>query len=102
MSTFTCVYPQCTLPARTENPKPRRDFCAEHANTMCFFANTKPQMCFALSIPHSTFCREHDAEMVRFDFMHNLFHQKMAANAIAQQEAKPFMGNIKHNGLYLR
>ena len=99
---MNCAYPGCTTPASLYNIKARRDFCAGHESTLCFFSQTQPSMCSALVIPRSSFCKLHDVEVVRFEFLHSMMHQRMAESRQAQREANQVMGDLKHNGLFLR
>ena len=98
-----CAFPQCPSLASSENPKSRREFCAAHAQTLCFLANTQPiKLCRNLVIPHSTFCLEHDHAVMLFNVIHSMEHQQMDAQRLANREARSIMGNLKHNGLSLR
>lgn len=99
----TCAFPQCGSLASSENPKSRRAFCAAHAQTLCFLANTQPiKLCQKLVIPHSTFCGEHDHAVMLFNVIHSMMHQQEAEQAKAQYETGMLLEKLRHNGLYLR
>ena len=95
---INCAYPQCVRPAAMASPKGRKQFCTDHADTLCLFANTQPvTFCSKLVIPHSAFCLDHDREMMKLELIHKLLHEKMA---LAAPRVHP-TGLTLHNSLII-
>ena len=94
--TESCPYPGCTSAPSPDNPKARQAFCVDHAKAKCRFAemgiDNVPQ-CASLVTPHSGWCKRHNDEKVRFDFLHAIHHQQ----ALAQQ-TQAILNKIGGNG----
>lgn len=96
MNENTCAYPLCKDPIGLGLPKARQAFCEPHAHTLCDFA--KVNLCKIFTTPNSSFCKFHDTEVQRFDYMHAIFHKIWAATEKSKQQALSVPLNLSHNG----
>jgi len=78
----TCCFPQCKNEANGKGA--RAAFCEEHVKAKCKFSEVG--RCTFLTMPNSGFCKKHNDEVVRFDFIHAIRHNQANQQMIAQQQ----------------
>ena len=90
-----CAYPPCPVMIESGGDNPPR-FCEKHASIKCLFAQIG--QCDDVVIPDSGWCKIHNAEVRRFDFLHKIRHQEAVQEtqrnaAIMQQVTSRGDGN---------
>lgn len=90
-----CPYPQCKAVAWVKAPKARAEFCEIHATQLCKMAEIG--LCASYVMPRSGWCKRHNAEVLRFDFIHGIRHTQAMQQAQAQAQLQAVSNKLSRD-----
>lgn len=84
MADSPCLYPGCPETPTEDAPKARAGFCFAHMSQKCLYAQIG--QCDSLVVAGSGWCKQHNDEVVRFDYIHAIRHNQKLQQQMAQQQ----------------